>query len=91
SVLAACPEPIAPEKPTEEATHEELLEAQAAVRRFSKEINVYVACLNIQAVRYGDDVSAEKQALTRAHNDAVQTLSAAVRDFNAAVRALATR
>lgn len=89
-VVEECGE--APEQPTipngRQASEEEMIAAQKAMKGFLAEGNDYIECLNKLERSWGDDATDEQKAVVIIFNNKIVDDQQAVADlFNAAVRA----
>jgi hypothetical protein len=89
SAFAACENPTmvtVPDGAT--STMEELLAAQANVKTYMAEMEVYLACLNEELETAGDDAPAEfKSLMVNRHNSAVTEMETVAAAFNEQVQA----
>ena len=89
SAFAACQQPsmiTVPDGAT--STMEQLLAAQANVKTYMAEMEVYLACLNEELQTAGEDAPSEFQALmVNRHNAAVTEMETVAAAFNQQVQA----
>ena len=70
------------------ATMEQLLEAQANVKAYMAQMEVYLACLNEELDAAGEDATAEfKSLMVQRHNSAVTEMETVAAAFNQQVQA----
>ena len=88
-ILAECGEqPVQPEVPNgRQATKEEMLAAQGAMKAFLAAGNTFMECLNKVEKGLDKDAKEQRVAIVTLHNQTVDAQQAIADLFNAAVRA----
>jgi hypothetical protein len=87
--MAKCPPPAKPEIPNgRNATEEQMLAAQKAVKAYQAANSKYTSCLSSLEQSWGDDASEERKAvIVIFHNRAIDEETSIADMFNQSVRA----
>lgn len=87
--MAKCPPPAKPEIPNgRNATEEQMLAAQKAVKAYQTANSKYTSCLSSLEQSWGDDASEERKAvIVIFHNRAIDEETSIADMFNQSVRA----